>query len=240
MVVENLGARPARARVAHGPEIVRAGDADDPRFRKSGDLLPEIESLVVIDIDGRRKPILRQAERFRDELPGQLDRHILEVITEREISEHLEEGVVTRGVTDVVEVVVLAACTHAFLRGHRPLVRTLLYAREHVLELDHARVREHERRVVPRNERRRRHRLVTVPREIVDEGRPDFVDAAHVQSNSAARAAGRPERRTAAWQDQAKVERCLATGWRHVEGRGRQGLERARFFASTSGTGHRM
>src|SRR6185312_8973809 len=49
MVVEDFRARPARAGVAHLPEIVGTGDADDPGFRKPRDLLPEIESLVVVD-----------------------------------------------------------------------------------------------------------------------------------------------------------------------------------------------
>jgi penicillin-binding protein 1A len=46
-----------------------------------------------------------------------LDRLFLEVIAEGEIPQHLEEGVVARGVADIVQVVVLAAGAHALLRG---------------------------------------------------------------------------------------------------------------------------
>ena len=45
-----------------------------------------------------------------------LDRALLEVVAEGEIAEHLEEGVMARGVADVIEVVVLAAGADAFLR----------------------------------------------------------------------------------------------------------------------------
>jgi hypothetical protein len=40
----------------------------------------------------------------------------LEIVAEGEVAEHLEEGVVAGGVADIVEVVVLAAGAHAFLR----------------------------------------------------------------------------------------------------------------------------
>ena len=83
---------------------------------QAGDLLPEIEGLVVVDIDGDQQLLGRHAEFLGDQLPGQLDGAFLEVIAEREIAEHLEEGVVARGVADIVEVVVLAAGAHAFLR----------------------------------------------------------------------------------------------------------------------------
>ena len=44
-----------------------------------------------------------------------VDRLLLEIIAEREIAEHFEEGVVARGVADIVEVVVLAAGADALL-----------------------------------------------------------------------------------------------------------------------------
>jgi hypothetical protein len=42
------------------------------------------------------------------------DRLVLEIVAEREIAEHLEEGVVPGGVADIVEIVMLArpARTH--------------------------------------------------------------------------------------------------------------------------------
>ena len=131
-------------------------------------------------IDGRRQLVLRQAEFLGDQIPGELDRAVLEIIAEREIAEHLEEGVMPRGVADIVEVVVLAAGAHAFLRGGGALIGPLLDAGEDVLELHHAGIGEHQGRVVARHQRRRRHDLVAVGREIIQKCRPDLVDAAHV------------------------------------------------------------
>ena len=147
---------------------------------QAGDLLPELERLVVVDIDRDHQPVGRHAEFFGHQLPGKLDGALLEVIAEREIAEHLEEGVVARGVADIVEIVVLAAGAHAFLRRHRAQIGALFQAGEDVLELHHAGIGEHQRRIVARHERRRRHDFVPLARKIGEEIRPDIVDAAHV------------------------------------------------------------
>ena len=55
VVVEDLGTGAAGAGVAHRPEIVGGGDADDALFGKAGDPLPEVEGLVVVVIDGDRQ-----------------------------------------------------------------------------------------------------------------------------------------------------------------------------------------
>ena len=146
---------------------------------RPGDLLPQVERDVVVDIDGDGQPLLRQPELLGHQVPGELDRALLEVVAEREIAEHLEERVVARRIADIVEVVVLAAGAHAFLRRDGAHIGALLQAGEHVLELHHAGIGEHQGRVVARHERRRRHDLVAVPGKVVEEGRPDFVDAAH-------------------------------------------------------------
>src|SRR5580704_8041330 len=113
-VDENLRAWPAGAGVAHLPEIVRGRDTDDAVFREARDLLPESERFVVGVIDGDEQLVLVQPEFLGDQVPGQLDRPLLEVIAKRKIAEHLEKGEVPRGVADIVEVVVLAAGAHAF------------------------------------------------------------------------------------------------------------------------------
>ena len=71
-------------------------------------------------IDRRRQPVGIEAPLLRDQVPGELDRAILEVIAEREIAEHLEEGVVPGGVADIVEVVVLAAGADALSASWSP------------------------------------------------------------------------------------------------------------------------
>jgi hypothetical protein len=181
VVVEDLRARAARTGVAHRPEIVGAGDAHDPGVGQPGDLLPQIERLVVVDVDRHHQAVDRDGELLGDQVPGELDRAVLEVVAEREVAEHLEEGVVARRVADIVEVVVLAAGAHAFLRRGGAHERQLLDAGEHVLELHHAGIGEHQGRVVARHQRRGRHHLVPVLREVAQEGRPDIVDAAHAK-----------------------------------------------------------
>ena len=59
----------------------------------------------------------------------------------------------TRGIADVLEIIVLAARSHAALARWRALVVALLLAEEHVLELHHAGVGEQQRRIVPGHER---------------------------------------------------------------------------------------
>ena len=67
------------------------------------------------------------------QFPRVLDRVVLEVIAEAEVAQHLEEGVVPRGVAHVLEVVVLAAGADALLRGRRAVVGPLVEAEEDVL-----------------------------------------------------------------------------------------------------------
>ena len=125
------------------------------------------------------QPVLRQAEVLGHQLPGVRDRRLLEVVAEAEIPQHLEEGVVPRGVADIVQVVVLAAGAHAFLRRGGAHVGPLLLAGEHVLELHHAGVGEHQRGVVARHQRRALDHLVPVAGEVVEEGGADVVAAGH-------------------------------------------------------------
>ena len=108
-----------------------------------------------------------------------MDRVFLEIIAEREIPQHLEEGVVARCVADIVEVVVLAAGAHAFLAGGRAGVQALLGAGEDVLELHHAGIGEQQGRIVARHERRRRHDLMALVAEEIEESGANIVQAFH-------------------------------------------------------------
>ena len=84
---------------------------------------PEIVSFLVElrwialgrGINGGVEALGRAAPAIDDEFPTPLDGFFLEIVTERPVPEHLEEGVVVGVVADVLEVVVLAAGTDAFL-----------------------------------------------------------------------------------------------------------------------------
>ena len=179
MVVEDLGARAAGAGVAHRPEIVAGRDADDAVVAEAGDLPPEVEGVVVLGIDGDQQPVLGEAELLGDELPGKLDGALLEIVAEGEIAEHLEEGVMPRRVADILEIVVLAAGAHRLLRGGRPRERRLGTAGEIVLERDHAGIGEHQRRIVPRDERPRRQWNMAVILEEIEKTGTNIIDAIH-------------------------------------------------------------
>jgi hypothetical protein len=138
--------------------------------------------LVVGVIDGDEQAVLGQPELLRDQVPGKLDGDVLEIVAEREIAEHLEEGVVAGGIADIVEIVVLAAGAHAFLRGDGAAVGPLLKPGEDVLELHHAGIGEHQGRIVARHQRAGSDDLMPVAGKIVEEGRPYLVDAAHAIS----------------------------------------------------------
>ena len=158
VVVEDLAARTAGAGVGHLPEVVglvlRAArlvaDAHAALLRHADGLGPEVVGLVVGLVDRGPEPLRRQLVDLGEQLPGELDRVLLEVVAEAEVAQHLEERVVARGVADVLQVVVLAARAHAALRGRGARVGALLLAEEHVLELHHARIDEQQRRVVRR------------------------------------------------------------------------------------------
>jgi hypothetical protein len=74
-----------------------------------------------------------------------------------------------RGAADVLEVVVLAAGAHAFLRGRGARVIARLAAEERVFELIHPGVREKQRGIAGRHERRAGDAAVAVFLEIREE-----------------------------------------------------------------------
>jgi len=90
---------------------------------------------------------------FGDQLPCERNRLFLEVVAKAEIPQHFKERVVARGISHIVEVIVLAARAHTFLRGGRAFVVAVFDAGKQVLELHHARVREHQCRVIAGHKR---------------------------------------------------------------------------------------
>ncbi len=162
VIVEDLGARAARAGVAHGPEVVGGvrcafvvADAHHALGRHTDFLGPDVVGFVVAGVDRDPELFLGQVQPLvgGQEGPGEGDRIALEVIAEAEVAQHLEEGMVARGVADVFQVVVLAACAHALLAADGAGIGALLGTQEAVLELVHAGVGEQQGRVVVRDQR---------------------------------------------------------------------------------------
>ena len=157
--------------------IVRR-DPDDPVLGHA-DLLPDAEGLVVGVVDrdvelGRVEP-----EIPRQQLPGKGNGLGLEVVAKGKIPHHLEKRQMARGVAHIVEVIVLATGADAFLgRGGADIVAGLDPG-EQILELHHARIGEHERRIVARHERRGRHDLVAIAGKEIEEGGADVGERGH-------------------------------------------------------------
>src|SRR6185312_10566072 len=122
MVIEDLAARPAGPGVAHRPEVRCLAQPGEARRRDADLLQPDVRGLVVVAENGHPEPRRVELQRLRQEFPGEADRVTLEVVTEGEIAEHLEERVMARGVAHVLEVVVLAPGAHTALAGYGPHV----------------------------------------------------------------------------------------------------------------------
>ncbi len=201
----DLGARSARAGLAHLPEVVagHAGHPDDALVAEAGHLAPDRPGVVVgghalgAPEDRDEQAIFGKVVDLREELPRVGDGHFFEVVAEREVAEHLEERVVAGRDAHVLEVVVLAGDADDLLARGRARVRARLFPDEDVLELHHPGVDEHQRRIVLRDERRALNELVLAALEELEEraadlgGRTGHVRAAIARRRSSHRAATR-------------------------------------------------
>ena len=126
MVVEDLATGSARPRVTHGPEIVFLTQTQEMLRVDLHFLQPDIGGLIIVIENGRPKSVGWHAQCDGQKLPGIVNCIALEVITEAEVSEHLEKSVVSRGVANVLEVIVFTARANTTLRGRGTIVVALL------------------------------------------------------------------------------------------------------------------
>ena len=143
------------------------------------DFFPVACGFVIGVIDGDAQLVFRDVEVFGQQLPSEGDRLFFEVIAERKVPQHFKERMVAGGIAHIVQIVVLTARAHRFLRCGGALVITRFNACEAILELNHARIGEHQGRVVARHQGRAVDHLVTVAGEKIEEGRADVVQRGH-------------------------------------------------------------
>ena len=179
VVIENLGAGAAGAGRAHPPEIIIGRNPDNPVLGQTRHLFPDRGGLVIGMVNGNAQLVLVQGKIPGQQLPGKGDRLILEIIAKAEITQHFKEGMVPRGIADIVQIIMFAARPHAFLRCRRPLVIARLNAGKQVFELHHTGIGEHQRRVIARHEGGGGHNLVPVARKEIEIGRADVRQACH-------------------------------------------------------------
>ena len=76
------------------PEVVLLAEAEDALGGDAHLLVPDVEGLVVVQIDGGVQPVRLQPHHLSQELPAPCDGLVLEVVAEGEVAQHLEVGAV--------------------------------------------------------------------------------------------------------------------------------------------------
>ena len=79
------------------------------------------------------------------------DRVLFEVIAEGKIAQHFKKRMMPRGIADIVEIIMFATRPNAFLARYSARNGAAFKARKHVLKGHHARIDEHQCRVVIRH-----------------------------------------------------------------------------------------
>ena len=114
MVVKNFRRRSARACVAHLPEVVFVKARQTVGIHTNL-IDPYLCRFIIGNMDRYPKLIFRKLKLFRQKGPCKINGFALEVITKAEISQHFEKSMVSRGVTNILKIVVLTARTNAAL-----------------------------------------------------------------------------------------------------------------------------
>jgi hypothetical protein len=129
MVEENFTAGPTGPGFCHLPEVVTGitgplvvTDANDATLRHANLVLPNAVCLVVFLVDRHPESLGGKLVDLGQQAPGVGDGLPFKIVSKREVAQHLKKSVVTRRVTHILKVVVLAARPNAALRGRRPHV----------------------------------------------------------------------------------------------------------------------
>jgi hypothetical protein len=130
------------------PEVVCLTETNNVRRVNANLIYPDVVSLLVVLIDGGPKKVCGDLEPAGEEFPGPCDCLLLEVVAEGEVTQHLEEGAVTGGVTNALKV----GGSDALLTSGYAVTGRLLFACEELLHRSHTRVYEKKGFVVMRNE----------------------------------------------------------------------------------------
>ena len=103
------------------------------------------------------------------------DRLFLEIIAERKIAQHFKECVVPRSIAHIVEIIMLATSSYAFLARHGTRNSAGFKAGKVVLKRNHPRIDEHQCRVIIRDQRCGLHNVMVIAPKIIEEGAADIV-----------------------------------------------------------------
>ena len=167
-VVEDLRVGACRAGLTGGPVVFLHAHTLNTLGGETNGLSPNLERLFVTLVNGDPQTLGIQAKttlilRGSQQLVSERNRLLLEVITEGEVTSHLEEGTVTRSLTNLFNIQGADALLHAGRAGER----RGLTAQEVGNERNHTGDGEHGAGLV-RNQRCRRHHSMAAGSEEID------------------------------------------------------------------------
>ena len=92
-VVMQLRTRPGGSfRPCRPPPVVAVAVAVDALFGHADVIAPDLERFIVIQVNRHKQPIGRELEQSGDQLPGEVDGAVFEVIADAEVAQHLKKG----------------------------------------------------------------------------------------------------------------------------------------------------
>ena len=86
------------------PEIILLAKPEDPLRRDTDLPVPDLESLLILFIDGRIQPVRRQPHHLRQKFPGPCDSFPLKIIAEGKVPQHLKKGAVARCLSYILQI----------------------------------------------------------------------------------------------------------------------------------------
>ena len=137
MIKENFGAGAARAGIAHHPEIIFFTASGNTRLWDANVFAPNFSGFVVFFVYAYPEFIGRQFETIKQQFPGKLDSFALEIVPERKITQHFEKRMMSRRVANIIQIVMLAAGTHATLGAGGTHEIALIKTEKDIFELHH-------------------------------------------------------------------------------------------------------
>ena len=144
------------------PEVILLAEPVDTVSRDTDLLVPDIVRLIIFQINGRIQSVRIQSDDLGQEFPRPVQCFSLEVISEGEVAQHLEECSVAGCLADVLNI----SGTDALLTGGDPFSRGSLRACKPGLHRSHSCIDQQKAVVIVRNKRETRKRQMILALEI--------------------------------------------------------------------------
>ena len=115
MIIEYFRTGTAGAGVTHRPEVILFPQPGESVWVDFDFIHPDRRSLIVFLVNGDPEFLRRQSQFNSQKFPGKLNSLTFEIISEREIPEHLEKSMVASRISHILKIIMLATSTHAAL-----------------------------------------------------------------------------------------------------------------------------